>query len=430
LAESEYVKKLEDALGKRDDIADWRFVITEASMLEVGMKNNELATPYTPPTQKSGLKGGIYIVWKGGNVSTSSIEPHQFNELEKNLDEWKNDSYNDPNAPEVLQPTTYPDVKVYSKDVADMLHDPSYMFEVIDLLSSKVEGKGISYINAQVRATLSEQWIKTSTGIDVNYPSTSLGFYFSVDSQVGEGDDSRKVITLDRIGKLADRVISDYGAFKNKTDLPEKELEVLLHPGITGQMIGMFLWGHMSGSAVAQNKSRFTKEDFENKKKVADDKLSIILNALEDYDTGSVPCDGSGIPGGRHVMLEKGRLCKPELGVKWSKELGMEPTGEGSTYVQADGSIPMEDMVAGMKEGVLIQSVIGMGSQDRSRGDYSVPTNIMFYIKDGKRVGDAKTVLTGNFFDDLLLEGIEFCHDELDEREVGMKLPPRKLLIK
>src|SRR5207249_2101545 len=98
-----------------------------------------------------------------------------------------------------------------------------------------------------------------------------------------------------------------------------------------------------------------------------------------------------------------GRLVNPILDLKYARRLGREPVPGpvSSESLRLTGPAPVGsgEAMGRIRRGALVLSLLGLHTQDATRGDFSVSAPQTIAIKDGTLGGSIKAVLTGNFFD-------------------------------
>ncbi|HLD80371.1 MAG TPA: metallopeptidase TldD-related protein [Candidatus Nanoarchaeia archaeon] len=416
------VTQLKQALEQRSDLIDWRFALSNSSSIKIGMEMGEIGGPYRPPVIGSGLSATLYAVWEDGTVSDADIEPHHFSDLQGNLDEWRSQSREDPDKARILTPQQYLPVKIYDSEVARLLEDPSPLFGILSLYQKALKGQGTENIQASASVQVGRKFLLSSTGMEGFYAYTSMDTYCVLDEIHISGDSSRKIIGKSCAQKFVEQTLLWYRRSKENVEMPTGEVDVIFSSGFTGQLMGKFIVYHISGSNVAEGKSRFTRDDFVSGKQILSEKISIVHDGIKDWDNNSAPFSSEGVANSSQYLIHKGRLLQPYTGVKWADKLGFKPVGSGRMYLKVPDAAPLEEMIADTQEGVLIHGVLGLHGQNEAKGDYSVPSYLAHRIVGGKVVGSGNVSITGNVFDNFSEEQMTFTFDQLDQLEVGFKI--------
>jgi PmbA protein len=91
------------------------------------------------------------------------------------------------------------------------------------------------------------------------------------------------------------------------------------------------------------------------------------------------------------------------LDLKYARRLDLPPLtppgSEHSVLIEAATDRPSEEVIAGVEDGLLVLSVLGLHTQDRTSGNYSLSAPQTLLIRDGTFQGRVKATLSGNFLD-------------------------------
>lgn len=166
----------------------------------------------------------------------------------------------------------------------------------------------------------------------------------------------------------------------------QKKLEsgkyVMLTENRSGGQLLRSMYAAMTGRALQQKRSFL---DGMIGKKVASEKLTVIDDPFLEKGLGSRAFDGEGLAAMRRVVIEKGVLRSYFIDNYYGKKLGMEPTsGTTSNILLEYGSHSLEEMIAGVKKGILVTGFIG-GNSNSTTGDFSFGI-VGLLIDDGKTV--------------------------------------------
>ena len=100
-------------------------------------------------------------------------------------------------------------------------------------------------------------------------------------------------------------------------------------------------------------------------------KLTVIDDPFIEKGLGSRFFDGEGLAAKRRVVIEKGVLRQYFIDNYYGKKLGMEPTTSWPSNVLFEyGTHSVEEMIAGVKRGILVSGFIG-GNSNSTTGDFS-----------------------------------------------------------
>ena len=168
---------------------------------------------------------------------------------------------------------------------------------------------------------------------------------------------------------------------------------------------------------------------------VFDDRIYLFDDGLNPDMTGSQPVDDEGVTAQRTSLVEGGVLKGFIHDLHTAKKMGVDPTGNGmrmglsaapragySTLTLKPGEKTLDEMIAGMKKGVLIDQIMGAHQASPFSGDFSVSISLGYVVEGGKIVGRFKDgMLAGNIFR-MLKDQIVEIGSEL--KYTGMLAPP------
>ncbi len=150
----------------------------------------------------------------------------------------------------------------------------------------------------------------------------------------------------------------------------------------------------MSGYAL-QQKSSFLEGKLGQK--IGSDNLTLIDDPFVLSGLGSRLFDGEGMASKRRVILDKGVLKSYYIDTYYGKKLGVEPTSGSPANIITDyGTKSLDEMVKGMKKGILVTGFIG-GNSNSTTGDFSFGI-IGMYVENGEIVKPVHEMnISGNF---------------------------------
>ncbi|MCJ7523235.1 MAG: TldD/PmbA family protein, partial [Dehalococcoidia bacterium] len=148
--------------------------------------------------------------------------------------------------------------------------------------------------------------------------------------------------------------------------------------------------------------------------KVLDSRVSIWDDATIGYRPGSRLCDGEGIPSRRIPIIENGVVTNFLYDLQTAALAGTKSTGSGSrglatlpspspsTVVVENGDTGFEDMLADIKEGLIVEQLLGATQGNILGGDFSGNILLGYAVKNGEIIGRVKdTMISGNIYEAL-----------------------------
>lgn len=237
----------------------------------------------------------------------------------------------------------------------------------------------------------------TSGGFSGSYSGTSFSVSCSVLAGEGTGMErdydysaTRHLSDLDdaaAIGRSAgERAVRRLSPRKVKS----QAVPIVYDPRVSSGLVGHFA-GAISGASITR-KSSFLQQSMG--KQVFARGIAIVDDPHMKRGLRSKPFDGEGVANRAMNLVEDGTLTTWLLDTSSARQLGLRTTGHAARgtggppspsttnlYMKA-GTIPPEELIADIKEGLYITEMIGMGVNGVT-GDYSRGAS-GFWIENGK----------------------------------------------
>ncbi|MCD6595566.1 TldD/PmbA family protein [bacterium] len=148
--------------------------------------------------------------------------------------------------------------------------------------------------------------------------------------------------------------------------------------------------------------------------KLFDEKLTVSDDGTIDGKVSSTPFDDEGIPKKPMPLIQNGVLKNFLFDLTTAKKSGYEtngcasrslfspPSPDTSNVIIGNGEHSIDDIIADIKEGIIVESVLGMGQGNVLSGAFSNPVATGFKIENGKIVGRVKNVaIAGNIYENM-----------------------------
>jgi len=150
-------------------------------------------------------------------------------------------------------------------------------------------------------------------------------------------------------------------------------------------------------------------------KKLWSDLLTIYSDGTINFALGSAPFDDEGVEMKRIPLVEKGKIKNFYYDLQTAGMAGVESTGNGlragsqsepapgiSNLVMEEGKVSFSEMIKDIKEGIIIDQVLGLGQGNIISGAFSNNVQLGYKIEKGKIVGRIKDVMiAGNAIEEL-----------------------------
>jgi PmbA protein len=222
---------------------------------------------------------------------------------------------------------------------------------------------------------------------------------------VGESDSSCHPITDPKT--IITTVLRQLDLAKKKAKAPTRELPVIFTPdGVTSLV--MPLMSAFNGKTVLEGASPVGDKIGQL---VFDKRFSLSDDPTLAFRPGSRPCDDEGVPSRRLPLVRNGVVKGfyydlQTAGLAGKKSTGHASRGRGglpspspSAFVIAPGDTTFDDMVKDMKEGLVIEQLMGAEQGNLLGGDFSGNVLLGYKVENGKITGRVKdTMVAGNVY--------------------------------
>ncbi|MFC2007816.1 TldD/PmbA family protein [Chloroflexota bacterium] len=261
--------------------------------------------------------------------------------------------------------------------------------------------------------------IINSRGGQANYRRSS--FSLSLEGTLIEGTDMLFVgesesscHPLADPGVVTSAVLQQLELAKNRATVPGRLLPVVFTPNGIGSTLMMPLMAAFNGKTVLEGASPLGNKLGQQ---VFDKRLSLWDDPLVAYRPGSRPCDDEGTPSQRTPLVEEGTVASFLYDLQTAALANTRSTGNGSrsrgglpspspsAFTVAPGNTSFDEMVRDIKEGLVIEQLMGAGQGNVLGGDFSGNVLLGFKVENGRITGRVKdTMVSGNVYE--LLKGI------------------------
>jgi PmbA protein len=222
---------------------------------------------------------------------------------------------------------------------------------------------------------------------------------------VGESESSCH--PLSDPGKIIRTVLRQLDLAKNKAKAPTRELPVIFTPdGVTSLI--MPLMSAFNGKTVLEGASPLRDKVGQA---VFDKRFSLYDDPTVAFRPGSRPCDDEGVASRRTPLVENGVVKGFLYDLQTAAQAGTKSTGNGSrgrgglptpspnAFVVDSGNMTFDDMVKDIKEGLIIEQLMGAEQGNLLAGDFSGNVLLGYRVENGKITGRVKdTMVAGNVY--------------------------------
>ncbi len=222
------------------------------------------------------------------------------------------------------------------------------------------------------------------------------------------GDSESSCRLSDNIDDLADRVIWQLEMAKKKATVSTKLLPIIFTPhGVASALLSPLVLA-FNGKAVLEGASPLKDKRGEQ---VFDKKLSLWDDATIAYGVGSYPFDDEGVSSQRLPLVTNGVVTNFLYDLQTAALAGTQSTGNGrrvgggfpspaiSSLILERGDVSFQAMVEDMKEGLIVEQVIGAEQGNLLGGDFGGNVLLGYKVENGEIMGRVKdTMIAGNVY--------------------------------
>ena len=309
-------------------------------------------------------------------------------------------------------PTIYPQVEIYDDRVKSVSLER--MINLGEEMIAAVKGHTADIVcEAAVSKDTISVKIMNSSGNSAGYNKSifSLGIEGSLIRGtdmlfVAESQSSCRPLT-DSKG-ITDTVIRQLEWARNQAVAPSKPLPVIFTPnGVASALINPLMVA-FNGKTVLEGASPIGNRLGEP---VFDSKLNLHDDATINYRPGSHPFDDEGVASRRTPLIEAGIPVNFLYDLQTAALADKQSTGNGkrhggglpspspNAFVIQPGDVSFNDMLADIKEGLVIEYLMGAGQGNILGGDFSGNVLLGYKVKNGKIIGRVKdTMVSGNVY--------------------------------
>jgi len=314
---------------------------------------------------------------------------------------------------EFPQPESYPTVEVHDPEVEAVTEEA--MVELGQSLIDKVRAHTPELVcEASVSRGIVSVEIMNSRGGRATYVKSIFGFGIEAvlirgtDMLfVGDGDSSCH--PLADVSAVIATTIEQLERARETAQAPVGQVPVIFTPYGVAMALMPPLAMAVNGKTVLQGASPLGHRKGEQ---VFDSRISIWDNPTIDFRPGSRFCDGEGVPSQVTPIIENGVVGSFLYDLQTAALAGTSSTGSGSrglatlpspspsTIVVDNGDTSFEEMLSDIKEGLVVEQLLGAGQGNVLGGDFSGNILLGYVVSNGEIVGRVKdTMISGNIYE-------------------------------
>ena len=307
---------------------------------------------------------------------------------------------------------SYPRIEVFDPDIESVPVEK--MIELGKELIATVRGHTSDIVGeAGVTKTAISVHLINSRGGQANYRLSifSLGIVGSLirdTDMLFVGDSQSSCHPITDTGSVAEVVLQQLELAKDRAAVPSQPMPVVFTPrGVASALITPLMVA-FNGKIVLEGASPIGNRLGQP---VFDKKLWLWDDSTVAYRPESRPWDDEGVPSQRTPLVEEGAVANFLYDLQTGALASTRSTGNGSrsrgglpapspsAFVIAAGSTTFDEMVNDIKEGLVIEHLMGAEQGNILSGDFSGNVLLGYKVENGKIVGRVKdTMVSGNVY--------------------------------
>jgi PmbA protein len=223
---------------------------------------------------------------------------------------------------------------------------------------------------------------------------------------VGDSESSCQPVT--DTGGVVGTVIRQLDLAREQAPVATGTLPVIFTPDGVASALVEPLMSAFNGKTVLEGASPIGKRLGE---KVFSEQLCLYDDPTVAYRPASRPCDDEGVPSRRTPLIEEGVVAHFLYDLQTAARAGTQSTGNGSrgrsglpapmptAFVITPGNASLDDMIRDIKEGLVVEQLMGAGQGNVLGGDFSGNVLLGYKVENGQIVGRVKdTMVSGNIY--------------------------------
>ena len=308
--------------------------------------------------------------------------------------------------------TVYPRIEVFDPDIESVSLEE--MVKLGKELIAMVRGHTPDILcEAELTKGVVSVHIINSRGGEVSYQQSifSLGIEGHLIRNtdmlfVGESQSSCHPLTEPKT--VAEVVLQQLELARDRASIPSKPLPVIFTPNGVASALITPLMAAFNGKIVLEGASPIASRLGQS---VFDKKLSLCDDPTIAYRPESRPADDEGIPSQRTLLIERGTVTNFIYDLQTASLARVQSTGNGSrnsgglpsptpsAFVITPGNTTFDEMVNDVKEGLVIEHLMGAEQGNILSGDFSGNVLLGYKVESGRIVGRVKdTMVSGNVY--------------------------------
>ncbi|MDD4875519.1 MAG: TldD/PmbA family protein [Dehalococcoidales bacterium] len=306
---------------------------------------------------------------------------------------------------------SYPNIEIYDHATASLSLEK--MIELGESIITQVRNHTSDIMcEADVTKSIISTRIINSNGGQASYQKSifSLGIEGTLihdTDMLFVGEDKSSCHPILEPNAITESVLQQLELAKNKASIPSKSLPVVFTPNGVASALLSPLMTAFNGKTVIEGASPIGNK---LNQQVFDEKLWLWDDSTIAYRPRSQPCDDEGIPSQRTPLITQGNITSFLYDLQTAALANTQSTGNGgrsgglpspspNAFIINPNSTTFNEMVKDIKEGLIIEQLMGANQGNILGGDFSGNVLLGYKIENGEIIGRIKdTMVSGNIY--------------------------------
>jgi len=308
-------------------------------------------------------------------------------------------------------PQTHPSVEILDRQVEkvtieEMVQSGQQMIDGItrhtsDLICEASVNKGVTSIHIANSRGSTSHYTKSFFGTSLEGVLVRSGDMLFV------GDSQSSCHPILSTKTIIEEVTRQLEYAKKNSKISSKAMPVIFTPlGVASALLTPLITA-FNGKTVLEGASPLKDKLGEH---IFDASLSLCDNATLPYQVASCPCDDEGMPSQQTFLVKAGIISSFYYDLQTAAIAGTHSTGNGyrsgclptpspTSLVISEGTLSYQDMIKDIREGLIIDLLMGAEQGNILNGDFSGNVLLGYKVEKGEVTGRVKdTMVSGNVF--------------------------------
>jgi PmbA protein len=395
-----------ERLSQRVDQAEV-FALTSESV-QVGFEANVLKSARVE--ERRGIALRAIVNGRLGFAASSDVTAEE--RLLENV--LTSAQYGDPAPFTLPEPAPGPQVEVYDEtvaglDVADLVGLGQELMAIVHEVDAQV------HVKLDIERSVRRAVVRNSQGTEVEQIRSPLSIGLMIERVRGDDVlvlyDYWSATSLEEPPEVFVQGIAHKLKLAERPAVAHSGRQPVLFSPMGATVLGLPLLQAVDGKNVYRGISPL---DGHLGEQLFDPQLTLVDDGTLDRRPGSAAHDDEGVPTQRTLLIENGTVEHFLYDLKTAAQAGATSTGNGSrglfspprpspsNLIVAPGETSVDDIIAGIEEGILAESPLGLGQGNVISGLFSNTWGLAYRIEGGEVTGRVKDIsIAGNIYQEL-----------------------------